>query len=136
MARILEREGRRVETPLLLVEAPAGDVSETPRQPSERESRPAKQPSTAPHGLQTRKTWALNELFRLSGRYKPGKYAGRVVVIQPEKSLSDEVLVRTVWKKAAENVRFRNTAGGHITCIGRFAPELAEILREEINAAF
>lgn len=80
-----------------------------------------------------RKTWALNELFRLSGSYRPGKYAGSVIVVQPKKSLLNETIVKAVWKKAVDDIRFLNTPGDHITCIGRHAPELAGILREVMD---
>ena len=131
MARIIEREGRRIESPLLLVEAPAGNISET----QSVDGRESKRPSPAPQGLQMRKTWVLNELFRLSDRYRPGQYTRPVAAIHPETSLSDEVLVRSVWKKAANNIRFLKTPGDHITCIGRHAPELAGILRDVMNNA-
>jgi hypothetical protein len=81
-----------------------------------------------------RKVWVLNELFQLSGRYKPGRYTGPVIAVHPEKSLSDETLVRSVWEQAADDIRFINTPGGHITCIGRHAPELAYILRGVMDA--
>jgi len=135
MARIMEREGQRIESPLLLVEAPHGDISEeVSKSTTEQKSRTAK-PSKAPNGLQMRKTWVLNELFKLSDSYRPGKYAGPVAVIQPKKSLSNEALVQSVWKKAADNIQFLNTPGDHITCIGRYAPELAGILCEVMDGA-
>jgi len=129
MARMLEHEGRRLDTPLLMVEAPHGDISEGLSQHAAQQKSRMTKPSTAMQSLQMRKTWALNELFRLSGSYRPGKYAGPVIIIQPEKSLSEETIVRAVWKKAVDNIQFLNTPGDHITCIGRHAPELAGILR-------
>ena len=133
MARMMEREGQDLKSPLLLVEAPQGDISgELSQSAAKQKTRSAKS-STAPQGLQMRKTWALNELFRLSGSYRPGKYAGSVIVVQPKKSLLNETIVKAVWKKAVDDIRFLNTPGDHITCIGRHAPELAGILREVMD---
>ena len=129
MARMMEREGQRLELPLLLLEAPTGDISGAQPQ-SVRESR---KPSTEPTDSQARKAWVLNEMFRLSGSHKLGQYGGRVVVLQPEKSLSEEALVRSVWKTATSDMQFCNIPGDHITCIGRHAPELAGILKKYMD---
>ena len=134
MARIIEREGQSLQTPVLMVETPTGDISEMFSQPvANQEVRPTKPPvvpSGSPMGATIHKAWVLNEMFRLSGIYRPGRYAGPVVVIQPEKSLSNGTLVRSVWEKVADNIRFFVTPGDHITCIGRHVPELAEILKK------
>lgn len=130
MARMLEREGRCLDTPVLLVEAPPGDISEAPA--GERESRTARGVA-APPGLAMRKAWVLNQLFQLSGRYRPGRYAGPVTMVQPKRSLSDGVLVRSVWKKVADNLHIHTAPGDHITCIGRHVPELSDILRGVIE---
>lgn len=126
MARMLEYDGQRLATPVLLVEAPPGDISEVPV--AEQEPRPARK-SAAPPGSQMQKAWVLNELFQLSARYRPGKYAGPVIMVQPEKSLSDRVLVQSVWKKVADNLSVYITPGDHITCIGRHVSELSDIMR-------
>jgi hypothetical protein len=126
MARMLEREGQRLETPVLLVESPPGDISEEPV--AGQKSRPAKMPA-APPGSQTHRAWVLNEFFRLSGSYRPGKYSGPVVLIQSEESFLGGELISSVWKKVADNLHVYAAPGDHITCIGRHAPELADILR-------
>lgn len=126
MARMLEQKGQKLRTPVLLLEAPPGDISEPPT--AEQELRPENR-TAPPLDLQMRKAWVLNELFRLSGRYRPGKYAGPVVMIQPDKSLSNELLVQSVWNKAASNLQVITMPGDHITSIGRHVPQLAGILR-------
>jgi thioesterase domain-containing protein len=130
MARILEREGPRLGTPVLLVEAPAGDMSESTA--AEQGARAANRPG-AGAGPQMRKAWVLNELFRLCGRYRPGKYAGPVVMVQPQKSLSDGVRVRTVWEKVSDTLDCHIMPGDHISCIGRHVPELSEIFHTVIE---
>lgn len=126
MARMLEREGPRLQTPVLLVEPPPGDVSAA--SPAKSMSQPATR-NPAPSGAQMQRAWVLSELFRLSARYRVGKYAGPVILVQPKKSLSDGVLIQSVWRGAADDLHIHIMPGDHITCIGRHVPELSEALR-------
>ena len=119
MARILSREGRKLHTSLLLIEiTPVAYIDEAFQRP-----KPA-----APVGSQTHKKWLLNEIFRMSGSYKPQKYDGKVVVIQSEENSVDESMIQSTWNSVAGNLEFYRMPGDHISCMGRHVADLVVIL--------
>ena len=124
MARILTREGRNIQTPLLLVEIPAVDYIE------------AKSPRPGPDvpvGSKTHRIWILNEIFRLTGTYKPPKYDGKVVVIQLEENHARKNAIQESWKNVVKTLDLHFMPGNHISCIGRHITELADILKQVMD---
>ena len=120
MARLLAREGRKLQTPLLLVDLPPVDYI------GEAVPRPA---YDVPTGSKIHKIWVLNEIFRMTGIYKPQKYDGKVVVIQSDENPIKEMEIQSTWKDIAEDIEVYLIPGNHISCIGRHVADLAAILK-------
>ena len=120
MARLLAREGRKLQTPLLLVDLPPVDYI------GEAAPRPA---YDVPIGSKIHKIWVLNEIFRLTGTYKPQKYDGKVIVIQSDENSIKEMEIQSTWKDIANDIEVYFIPGNHISCIGKHVADLAAILK-------
>ena len=120
MARLLACEGRKLQTPLLLVDLPPVDYI------GEATPRPA---YSVPTGSKVHKIWILSEILRLTGIYKPQKYDGKVVVIQSYENPIKEMEIQSIWKGIANDIEVYYTPGDHVSCIGRHIANLSAILK-------
>jgi hypothetical protein len=73
----LEREGRNLQTPVLLLDIPpVGYYEEATQRPG----------LDVPVGSRIHRLWVLTEIVRMAGAYQPKKYSGKVVIVQSEEN--------------------------------------------------
>ena len=135
MARLLAGEGESV--PLLaLIDGPAPWAvplrapEEDPgfyRAPAEWRTRPA-----------VRGHWVLNQYIGPVRRFHPKPYPGKVVLLCSNTTHTPhapEGGIQRAWERVAVAAEVHKVSGDHTTCISRYLPELAAILRPALDAA-